>query len=45
VQNSSVSTEKAFKTAGIKIINDIPMAKIATDEYLPLEYTSGSNFS
>lgn len=44
VQNASVSTGKAFKYAGIRIINNIPMAKIATDEYIPLEYTSGSNF-
>lgn len=45
VQNASVSTGKTFKTAGIKIINNIPMAKIATDEYIPLEYTSGSRFN
>jgi len=44
VQNASVSIGKSFKTAGIKVIDDIPMVKIATDEYLPLEYTSGSGF-
>ncbi|CAJ1189410.1 hypothetical protein CPEBRM1_ABPJDJAI_01143 [Companilactobacillus paralimentarius] len=44
VQNASVSTGKSFKTAGFKVINDIPMAKIATDEFIPLEYTSGSKF-
>lgn len=44
VQNTSVSTAKSFKIDGFKIINGIPMAKIATDEYIPFEYTSGSNF-
>lgn len=44
VQNVSVSTGKSFKTAGFKVINDIPMAKIATNEFIPLEYTSGSKF-
>lgn len=44
VQNTSVSTTKSFKTDGFKIINGIPMAKIATDEYIPFEYTSGSRF-
>lgn len=44
VQNASVSIGKSFKTAGFKVINDIPMAKIATDEFIPLEYTSGSKF-
>ena len=44
VQNASVSTGKSFKTAGFKVINDIPMAKIATDQFIPFEYTSGSKF-
>lgn len=44
VQNASVSTGKSFKTAGFKVINDIPMAKIATNEFIPFEYTSGSKF-
>jgi len=44
VQNALVITGKSFKTAGIKIINNIPMVKIATNQYLPLEYTSGSSF-
>ena len=44
VQNAYVSTGKAFKTAGFKVINDIMMAKIATNEFIPFEYTSGSKF-
>lgn len=44
VQNASVSTGKSFKTAGFKVINDIPMVKIATNEFIPFEYTSGSKF-
>ena len=44
VQNASVSTTKSFKIDGFKIINGIPMARIATDEYIPFEYTSGSGF-
>lgn len=44
VQNASVSTGKSFKTAGFKVINDIMMAKIATNEFIPFEYTSGSKF-
>lgn len=44
VQNASVSIGKAFKTDGVQIIDGIPMAKIATDEFIPLEYTSGSSF-
>lgn len=44
VQNASVSTTKSFKIDGYKVINEIPMAKIATDEYIPFEYTSGSSF-
>ncbi|CAJ2235816.1 hypothetical protein FD33_GL000006 [Companilactobacillus paralimentarius DSM 13238 = JCM 10415] len=44
VQNASVSTGKSFKTDGIRIINGIPMAKIATDQFIPFEYTSGSKF-
>lgn len=44
VQNSSVSIGKAFKTDGVKIIDGIPMAKIATDQFIPFEYTSGSGF-
>lgn len=44
VQNASVSTGKAFKTDGVRIINGISMAKIATDQFIPLEYTSGSGF-
>ncbi|WP_164508288.1 GH25 family lysozyme [Companilactobacillus kedongensis] len=43
-QNASVSTGKAFKTDGVRIINGIPMAKIATDQFIPFEYTSGSRF-
>ena len=44
VQNASVSTTKSFKIDGVRIINGIPMAKIATDQFIPLEYTSGSKF-
>jgi len=44
VQNASVSIGKSFKTDGFKVINDIPMAKIATDQFIPFEYTSGSKF-
>lgn len=44
VVNPDVTIGKAFKYSAIKIINSIPMAKIATNEYLPLQYTSGSNF-
>jgi len=44
VQNASVSIGKSFKTAGFKVINDIPMVKIATNEFIPFEYTSGSKF-
>ncbi|GEO48358.1 GH25 family lysozyme [Companilactobacillus kimchii] len=44
VHNASVSTGKAFKTDGVRIINGIPMAKIATDQFIPFEYTSGSKF-
>lgn len=44
VQNVSVSTGKSFKTDGFKVINDIPMAEIATDQFTPFEYTSGSRF-
>jgi len=44
VQNASVSTGKAFKTDGVRIINGISMAKIATNEFIPFEYTSGSKF-
>lgn len=43
--NSDVTIGKSFINGGIKVINGIPMAKIATDEYIPLEYTSGSSFS
>lgn len=43
--NSDVTIGKSFINGGVKVINGIPMAKIATDEYLPLEYSSGSNFS
>lgn len=44
VQNTSVSIGKSFKTAGFKVINGVPMAKIATNQFIPLEYTSGSSF-
>lgn len=44
VSNPDVIIGKAFKYSAIKLINGIPMAKIATNEYLPLQYTSGSNF-
>jgi len=44
IQNTSVSVGKSFKTDGYKVINDIPMAKIATNEYISFEYTSGSKF-
>lgn len=43
-QNASVSVGNSFKTDGYRVINDIPMAKIATNEYIPYEYTSGSKF-
>lgn len=43
-QNASVIAGKSFKTDGFKVIGGIPMAKIATDEYIPFEYTSGSLF-
>jgi len=44
VQNASVITGKAFKTDVFRVIKNIPMAKIATDEFIPFEYTSGSKF-
>jgi len=38
VHNSSVSIEKSFKMDGYKVINNIPITKIATDEFIPLQF-------
>jgi len=42
--NSNVTVGKSFINGGVEMINNLPMVKIATEEYLPLEYTSGSKF-
>lgn len=44
VVNDGVTIGKAFKYDQINIINGIPMARVSTNEYLPFEYTSGSDF-
>ncbi|APX72847.1 hypothetical protein M5C72_07015 [Companilactobacillus allii] len=44
VSNDDVISGKAFKYSSIDTINGISMAKIATNEYLPMQYTSGSDF-
>lgn len=40
--NSTLRNNTSWQTDGIKIINGLPMYKVATDEYIPKKYTNQS---